>query len=588
MKRVSRILPLFPLLGLALALTACGGGSSSSSTSPLDIQVAVSPSTLNIPTGGTEQFISAVSNTPTTGVNWTVSGTGDVGTISSNGLYTAPQAIPAPATVTVTATSQADTTKSASATISIVATGKGYSNASLKGTYVFSFNDVDTNNYFSYGGGVLTADGNGNITSGNEDRSQGGIGFQANIQFTGSYNIQADGTGTANLSLANGVLQLKFVMLADGSARFIDYSSNLTGGGTIEPQTATALTATSLAGTYVFSLHGDDAAGSGSVAQAGLLTLDGSGNITGTEDSNDNGTVNSSVNLTGTYTLGSFGRGTAQITTPQGTSNYVFYIVNANQVSLFESDFPLPATYGMALRQTVSSFSTSTFNGGYVFTTTSLATSTATSPAYIDAAGQFATDGNGNVSSGALDQNNLGTASSSTSINGTYSVTSNGRALINLNGGPNPIQLAVYFADATHGLAVGLNSSLVTWGEVFAQSGGPFSLTSLKGSYGVRLDGFNVSSAGNTQPYALSLQMSVDGAGNATGREDISNNGTLSPATGQVALGTFTMSSNGRGTLALNDASGASQFAVYMISPSRFVLVGVDNFQLLQGPGQIQ
>lgn len=573
-----RILRCLPLLLASLLLAACGGGGSS----PLAVQIAIAPTSATVPVGATLQFSATVFNTSTTGVTWTVSGTGDVGSISSSGVFTAPQTVPSPASVTVTATSQADKNAKATATLTIVAAGHGgFSNASLKGNYVFSFSALDTNSVSSFGAGVLTADGNGNLTTGLEDLNQGGIGFEPGIQFNGNYNINADGTGTATLGFASGTVQWKFVMLADGSARFIDFNSNLTGSGTLEPQDANALTATAFAGSYVFKLLGDSA--NGTVAQAGVLTVDSTGHIiSGKEDINDQGTLNSE-SITGNYNLGANGRVTAQLTTTLGTNNFIFYIVNSNQLRLLETDFPFPATQGLALRQS-GTFSNSTLNGGYVFSTTASGGND-----FIQSAGQFNADGQGNLTSGAIDENDLGVATSALLGASTYAVASNGRATITLtpDSGLSPIHLAVYLADGTHGMAIGLDSSLVTSGEVFAQSGGPFSLASLQGGFGILLDGFNSNSTtGNTQPLELSVQLTIDNAGNATGREDVNNNGTL--LSGQVVSGTFTMNSNGRGTFQLNENIGPSQFAVYMISKSRFLLVGLDNFQLLQGTGQIQ
>ena len=75
--------------------------------------------------GITVQFTATVSGTTNTAVTWQVNGVpggnSTVGTISSDGLYTAPAVQPNPSTVTITAVSQADPTKSGSATASIAA-----------------------------------------------------------------------------------------------------------------------------------------------------------------------------------------------------------------------------------------------------------------------------------------------------------------------------------------------------------------------------------------------------------------------------------------------------------------------------------
>jgi len=74
--------------------------------------------------GNTQQFTATVTGSSNTAVSWSVNGVAGgnskVGTISTAGLYTAPQDLPSPATVTVTATAQADTTRSASASVTII------------------------------------------------------------------------------------------------------------------------------------------------------------------------------------------------------------------------------------------------------------------------------------------------------------------------------------------------------------------------------------------------------------------------------------------------------------------------------------
>jgi hypothetical protein len=73
--------------------------------------------------GETLNFSAAVSNSSNTSVTWSVNGvTGDNaqgGTISADGVYTAPIDLPTGGTVQVTATSQADASKSASASVAV-------------------------------------------------------------------------------------------------------------------------------------------------------------------------------------------------------------------------------------------------------------------------------------------------------------------------------------------------------------------------------------------------------------------------------------------------------------------------------------
>jgi hypothetical protein len=100
------------------------GLSGTGTAAPQAVLVAVTPTTVSTTAGTNQQFAASVAGTSNTAVTWTASGTGctgtTCGTISSNGLYTAPATVPSPAIVTITATSVSDTSKSASAAVTIV------------------------------------------------------------------------------------------------------------------------------------------------------------------------------------------------------------------------------------------------------------------------------------------------------------------------------------------------------------------------------------------------------------------------------------------------------------------------------------
>jgi phospholipase C len=103
-------------LGLLLYATGC-----STQTPP---PVAVSPASIKLQAGATQSFTATVQNSNNTEVTWQINsiagGNATVGTISSNGLYTAPATVPQPAAVTVTAISKADSSKSGSAQVNVI------------------------------------------------------------------------------------------------------------------------------------------------------------------------------------------------------------------------------------------------------------------------------------------------------------------------------------------------------------------------------------------------------------------------------------------------------------------------------------
>jgi hypothetical protein len=79
---------------------------------PTQVSISISPTTSSLQTGGQQLFVAMISGTSNTAVTWSAS----VGTIASNGTYTAPSTA---GNYTVTAVSVADPTKAASAVVSV-------------------------------------------------------------------------------------------------------------------------------------------------------------------------------------------------------------------------------------------------------------------------------------------------------------------------------------------------------------------------------------------------------------------------------------------------------------------------------------
>jgi hypothetical protein len=102
---------------------SCGAVGSGPASPPPPVTVTVTPNSAQPFPGVNVQFNAVVENASSPAVNWQVNqapgGNATVGTITSNGYYTAPNSVPNPATVTVTAILQADSTKTGSASVTI-------------------------------------------------------------------------------------------------------------------------------------------------------------------------------------------------------------------------------------------------------------------------------------------------------------------------------------------------------------------------------------------------------------------------------------------------------------------------------------
>lgn len=89
---------------------------------PPPVTVTISPNSVSLQLGQTQQFSATVSGAPNTAVNWLVNGTiggsPSAGTITSNGLYTTPASVPT-GSVTVTAQSVYNSASYANASVAI-------------------------------------------------------------------------------------------------------------------------------------------------------------------------------------------------------------------------------------------------------------------------------------------------------------------------------------------------------------------------------------------------------------------------------------------------------------------------------------
>ena len=304
--------------------------------------LVVTPTTAIVPAGAGHQFSALLNNVADPAATWTVTSTGggDAGTINSSGLYTAPLSPPPGNSITVTATDGAST---ATATLTVV-----YSDHSLNGPYTFSYKGNDASGFLGVVGSFV-ADGGGHIVSGLEDFDSFITGVSTQVTLTGTYQVGADGRGTATLNTGQGAVTLAFALSSNERARVIRFDSNATGGGTMDQQNLNALSnsLSVISGPYGFIAFGADSSFQ-PMGIGGEFSADGAGNIPATNtilDVNDNGIANPSGITTGDTTLhgsyqfdGAFpgtGRGTLTLTSSTtGSREYAFYVVDAAHMQL--------------------------------------------------------------------------------------------------------------------------------------------------------------------------------------------------------------------------------------------------------------
>lgn len=436
----------------------------------------------------------------------------------------------------------------------------GFSNSNFTGTYSFTIVGSNTGGFFTIAGSV-TANGSGAITSGTVDiNSPGTIGVVTNLSATGSYSVRADGRGTATLTTSAGTFNFDFVILTAQRALVVRFDGNASASGSLDLQNASAANLPTLAGSFVFNLEGVDGLAQNTEASAGIFTVDTSGDITaGVQDTNRNGVLstNAAINIAGLAMSAPVnGRGTLAITTTaDGTRNFVYYVISANQIRLIETD-SAPILTGDAFRQTSTAVS-----GSFAFT---LSGQGSIGP--LAAGGIINTDGAGNVLSTSVeDVNNGGSISQNVGLSGTYAIAGTGRGTMTLNG---TLHFAVY--PSVGGIQVlEIDTTTIANGTAFQQSG-TFSNSTINGRYGANITGLLAPST----EFDSVAQFTASGTGTFSGNLDLNDGGLLS--TGLALNGTYNLAANGRSTGRLVSSFGTENVIYYAVNGTRILFIEVD------------
>ena len=589
-----KLVAFFSAAVAIFSLPGCGGGGGSTTVS----SVTIDPTSITVPINTQTDFTAVVklnnsSTSTTTTLTWEVNGTAggnsSLGTIVPSsvdaevGVYTAPAAVPSTGTSVV-------------GQVSITAVAQQNTSSTTSTTTVTSNTATVT---IGVGTGLEVTPTSAIVPAG------------AGHQFAALLNNAADPAATWTVTSSGG-----------GDAGTINSSGLYTAPLSPPPGNSVTVTATdgastatatltvvysdhSLNGPYTFSYKGNDA--SGFLGVAGSFVADGSGHIvSGLEDFDSFITgVSTQVTFTGTYQVGTDGRGTATLSTGQGTAKLQF-VVSSNQharVIRFDSN----ATGGGTIDQqnlNALSNSLSVISGPYVF----VASGADSSFLPMGIGGVFSADGAGNIpaTNTTLDVNDDGIANASgittgdTTLHGFYQFDAafpgTGRGTLTLTSTTTGSrEYAFYIVDSAHMQFVEIDgNAFVTGRAVGAPTGNSFSTAALVGANYSFTNGGN-SSAG---AYAGGGVFVSNGSGTITGGTfDINNAGTYNsgPAlsacpytvdatTGRMDLKLFT------GTGACPSAASASvaEFATYPTAEGSALMLEIDANAVTTGAGYQQ
>jgi hypothetical protein len=469
-----------------------------------------------------------------------------------------------------------------------------YTNSSMSGNYTFSISgrQVLALNGTTEGpyreAGVFTADGNGNITSGTEDFNSAGLfGAISSTSITGKYSIGKDGNGVVQLTVGGGT-ETWAITLVSSSKFYIteaDAFSNFAANanGTAEKQDTTAF-GTVPTGNFAFRVH--ENAGATPIAIVGQLTIAANGNASGGADLIQ-GSIGSAGAISGTFnTPDSTGRGSATLNIAGFVDSFIYYVINANTISLFESDSNVIGL-GRGERQNGGPFTGSSLSGSYVFSTLG---DTATNLLGINSLGVFAVSGA--TLSGTFDSVQNGNVTVAQTYTGNITgPNSAGRVAVTDTAGPITVQEIWYLVSPSRAFVLRYypaNAGTVEDGTIDQQTGGPFSNASLKGQYAFMMQGSTnigsnlLSRVGTFIP---------DGNGHLNINETTnlytgSFAGSIVTSPIYIKGGTYTSASNGRFTSSAPSLS--NNLVIYLVSPSKaWILQGDSGVQEL-GPIEIQ
>jgi hypothetical protein len=562
---------------MIMALSACGGSGNNPPPGP---SVTVSPSTANVQEGGTLQFSATTANTSSSAVNWQVNGVSGgnatVGTVSSTGLYTAPNVIPSPASVTVSAVLQADSSVSGNGIVTV--TSVTFSDASLKGNYVFSLSGIDSIGAAFYAVGTVVADGNGNITSGEEDLNDASSGYATTSSVTGTYSVDSDGRGLLTLNSSLGGFQYAIAIRALNNAGLNEIDNQVTNAtGNLEFQSASV---SQPSGNYAFGFAGlSTGCGTpgGALNSDGVFGLSTSGSsIGGVQDVNCGGTITQSAALSGSYSnIDGLGRGRGSFSSSAGSSDYIYYAVSANRFRFICTDSGT-VFQGTADLQTQSSFAGTDFSGSYVISTS------ANTPAGVSYTLIQINASGGSVSSGYYDVNDTGTVGQA-SLSGAYSVGSNGRVGGSWSVNGVGLPYAMYMVSPSAAYYLDERTAVIGGGNVYAQSANVTSNSAWAGSYATKQFGYFIASSAPLIRYgnstSISGQISADGNGNLAGTLDFNDPTSVYPDL--TLQGTYSVGNvaPGRMTLSITTAEPimpTRNYVGYIVSPTQVLLMEND------------
>lgn len=316
-------------------------------------------------------------------------------------------------------------------------------------------------------------------------------------------------------------------------------------------------------GSYVLALVGADSSGGRMGMLGAFIDNDNAFNTPGTisnavGDINDGGAVTTTISITGNVGVPDlYSRSLVNLTVGSQKMDLALYVITSSAGFGVDADSggssPLLAGF-VGVQANPGLYSNANLSAPVIFSTWGASSAPATSATSIGIASGF-NSGAGTFNL-QLDSVSNGVASLNQTITGaTYDIASNGRATISYVYGGKIYDSVLYLDNFNDGYILSTSGNTVDFGFFEAQSTGPFSVSSINGTF-----------AGGT--WFTPVLTSPNFVGTMT-----LNNGSIS---GDVT-GSYTVDPSGRGTAKLNlPVFGSSNVVFYIVAANNFIVMGSD------------
>ena len=303
-----------------------------------------------------------------------------------------------------------------------------FSTSDFTGQYSLGFIGVDNANSRFGVAGAFTANGTANLTNGELDTDDGGNAGNATFS-SSNFSVTSSGRGTVSLNVSGvGTGNFAFYVVNSSQLLILQIDPISQGlqtlfSGQIVQQQGLTYSDSDLNGVSVLGTQGLDTSCNPACADASLVfvTWNGSGSLSYSMDDNDGGTVRSQIG-SGTYNVGSNGR---VALSGAGGHPPVFYLTGKNAGFAISSGGG-KVQFGSMVAQSGSNFNNNSLSGNYYGGSWELVSSSTCGE--VDLA---------NVSSGSgndTNESNCGESPRSETNSFTYTVSSDGRTVVTLNG----------------------------------------------------------------------------------------------------------------------------------------------------------